>query len=293
MIDRNLYKPINHYIGYMIKSTIFTEREMEAINKKMKNKMLTQTDSNYLYKFIRPKLKEIESIDAKSLLDKMEYNQKIMSIENKIKKAILGSIKEVDSIILYGSVVQNNYKNYNDIDIMIVTKKKLYKTEMEKWKKIAELKEILKKYGINSDIEIISKENLIKSYKNSPTLIYQLKDHKVIYGKIKMPNKIELYNIDLHMKLDWSKIYDPRPNGNEIYRALRNTVLVRLLLNKIIDNKKLKESLYEELGKNLIERLKNNQESRLDRKIALVFLKDLIEDTRNQIGVELWEKREL
>ena len=95
------------------------------------------------------------------------------------------------------------------------------------------------------------------------------------------------------MKLDWSDLYNPRPSGQEIYSALRNTVLVRLLLNKIVDNRKLKESLYEELGKNLIERLKNNQESKLDRKIALAFLKDLIEDTRNQIGVELWEKREL
>ena len=61
----------------MIKSNIFTKRELEVIDKKMKNKKLTQVDSNYLTRFIRPKLKEMVSIDPEFLLDKMEYNQKI------------------------------------------------------------------------------------------------------------------------------------------------------------------------------------------------------------------------
>src|SRR3989344_4957149 len=174
----------------MIKSTIFTKGELKVIHRKMNNVKLNQTDSNYLSRFIRPKLKEIESLDAKYLLDKMEYNQKIKSIENKIKKIILSSLNDVDSIILYGSVI---HKNYNDIDIMIVTKSKIYKKEIDKYKKIKEIKNILKDNSIVSDIEIISKENLIKSYKNSPTLIYELKDHKVIYGNIKIPERIELY----------------------------------------------------------------------------------------------------
>jgi len=275
----------------MVKSTIFTEKELKVIRKKMNNNnKLNQTDSNYLSRFIRPKLKEIESLNAKYLLDKMEYNQKIKSIENKIKKVILGSLSDVSSIILYGSVIQNNYKDYNDVDIMIVTKRKIYEKEIDKYKKIKEIKDILLKDSIVADIEIISRKNLIETYSYSPTLLYQLRDNKIIYGKIKIPNKIELYNMNLHMKLDWSDIYDPRPNGNEIYRAIRNTILVRLLLNGIIDNKRLKESLNEELGRNLIERLKNNEESKTDRKIALFYLKDLIERTRKEIGVNLWEK---
>jgi len=277
----------------MIKSTIFTKGELKVIHRKMNNVKLNQTDSNYLSRFIRPKLKEIESIDAKYLLDKMEYNQKIKSIENKIKNIILMGLKDVDSIVLYGSAIQNNYKNYNDIDIMIVTKSKIYRHEIDKYKKIKEIKNILRNNSIVSDIEIISKENLIKSYKNSPTLIYELKDHKVIYGNIKIPERIELYNIDLHMKLDWSDIHNSRPSGKELYLALRNTLVVRLLLNKIIDNKKLKESLYEELGKNLIERLKNNQQSKEEKRYVLNYLKNLIEDTRKQIEGGLWEKIQL
>jgi len=291
--DRKVYKPINHYIGYMTQSTIFTKRELEVIHRKMDNKKLNQTDSNYLSRFIRPKLKEIDSMNAKYLLDKMEYNQKIKSIENKIKKVILGGLKEVEAIILYGSAIQNNYKEYKDIDIIIATKRKIYKIEADKWRKIKDLKNILKKHEIVADIQILSKKALEYNSTRNPDLIYQLKDHKVIYGKLKIPKKIEFYNADLHMKLDWSDIYDPKPNGEEIYIALRNTILVRLLLNKIVDNQKLKESLYEELGKNLIERLKNNQESKLDKKIALSYLKDLVEKTRKEIGVNLWEKIEL
>ena len=277
----------------MTKSTIFTKRELEVIHKKINNKRLNQTDSNYLSRFIRPKLKEMGSIDAKSMLDKMEYNQKIKSIENKIKKVILGRLNDVDTIILYGSAIQNNYKNYNDIDIIIATNGNIYKTRADKWRKIRDLKDILNKQGIIADIQILSKKALEYNSARNPNLIYQLKDHKVIYGKLKINKKIELYNAELHMKLDWSDIYDSKSDGEEIYQALRNTILVRLLLNKIVDNKKLKESLYDELGKNLIERLKNNKESKLDRKIALSYLKNLIENTRKEIKGGLWEKIEL
>ena len=55
----------------------------------------------------------------------------------------------------------------------------------------------------------------------------------------------------------------------------------------------LKESLNEEIGKNLLERLKNNQESKVDRKIALSYLNTLLEQTEKEIGNELWEKLEL
>src|SRR3989339_193877 len=111
---------------------ILTKKERKIIEKKLSNKKLTQVESNRLSKAIRPKLNEISSIDAKDLLNKLEYNHKAHYIEKKIIEVIKDNVKNLDSIILYGSVIQNNYHDYNDIDIMIVTKKKLYKTEMEK-----------------------------------------------------------------------------------------------------------------------------------------------------------------
>lgn len=271
----------------MIESSIFTEKELKVIDKKISNKKLNQVDSNYLYKFIRPKIREIASIDANLLLNKMEYNQKIKSIEDRIKKTILVSL-DVKAIVLYGSAIQTNYKEYNDIDIIIVTKKDIAPIK-EKYKKILEIRKTLEKDSIKADIEIYSEASLQEIYPSSPSLIYQLKDCKVIYGKLNLKKNVNLYNIHLQMKLDWSYL-DDSPQGIDIYKALRNTVLVRLLLNRIVDNRKLRESLDNELGKNLIERLKNNKESRLDRKIALMFLKELTEKTRKELGKVSWEK---
>ena len=272
---------------------ILTDKEKKIIEKKLSNKKLSQSERNRLSRAIRPKLREIFVIDSKAILEKIAYNPSIISIENRVVNTIKNNIQELDSIILYGSAVQTNYHSYNDLDILIVTKLKIYSSEIEKYKKIKEIKNILKNHLIVSDIEIISKDNLLKSYKNSPTLIYELKDHKVIYGHIKIPKNIELYRIDLQMKLDWSDIPVSKPHGAEVYHALRNTILVRLLLNKIIDNSRLKQSLYDELGKNLIERLKNNQQSNVELKYSLNYLKGMVEDTRKQLRGDLWEKIEL
>ena len=271
---------------------ILTNKEMKIIDKKLSNKRLSQIERNRLSKSIRPKLKEISKINSESLLKRLEYIPNSISIENTIIEIIKDNLPKVYSIILYGSVVQNNYQEYNDIDIMVITKTKIYTTEKEKWKKIREIINLLKNNHITADIEMISKDNLLASYKNSPTLIYQLKDHKIIYGKIKIPDKIELDNIDLSLKLDWSYV-DDKNNGKEIYSALRNTILVRLLLNKIIDNNKLNESLNEELGKNLILKLKNNKVSLEERKYALNFLKELLKKTEEEVSSKKWEKIKL
>ena len=108
-------------------SKILTNKELQIINKKLSKAKLTQQDSNYLSKYIRPKLREIKTINAQELLNKLDYNQKSISIEKKIKQIILKNIKNIDSITIYGSAIQNNYKKYNDIDVMVITKEKSWK----------------------------------------------------------------------------------------------------------------------------------------------------------------------
>ena len=73
-------------------------------------------------------------------------------------------------------------------------------------------------------------------------------------------------------------------------KALRNIILVRLLLNNIVDNKKLKESLNDELGKNLIEKLKDNKASKREKIFALNFLSELSQKTREELKGELWAR---
>ncbi len=254
---------------------IITTRENEIIEKKIKGISLSQNESNILSKTVRPKLIEIKKINAESILNKIEYNQKSKSIEDKIKKIVLENIDGVKAIIVCGSAIQTNYKEYNDIDVIVVTKKILTENKMEKKRLIWKIEDIAKKEGLILDIQIYAEESILLQYPHSPSLIYQLKDSKVIYGKIKIPNEINLSSMDLRMKLDWSDIVDAYSTSNEIYHALRNIMLVLLLMNKRVDNYELSNGLINLFGADFVSRLKNNKASKGERKIALNYIRNM------------------
>jgi len=270
---------------------IITEREMEIINKKIGNHSLTQNESNILSKSIRAKLKEINKINTKMLLNKLEYNQKAKSIEKKIKKIVLKNIPKVNAIIICGSAIQTNYKEYNDIDVIIATKE-IIKNQKEKWKLIRKLENSGKNNNLNLDIQIYAKESILNQYPHSPSLIYQLKDSKIIYGKISIPRKIILSSLDLRMKLDWSDV-DMNSEAKEIYYAIRNTLLVSLLMNKNVDNYELKKSLVNILGNELALKLKDNKASKLEKKLTLNFLNIMLNYLEKELEDKKWEKIEI
>ncbi len=269
---------------------ILTEREREIIQKKLNDHSLTQNESNILSKSVRPKLKEIIKIHADDLLNKLEYNQKAKSIENTIKKIVMKAIKGIEAIMIYGSTVQTNYKKYNDIDVLIITKKKLWHSSGDKYKMVLDMINHAKNVGLHLDVQMIDKKSFHYQCVHSPSLIYQLKDSKIIYGKIKIPSSKELSKLDLRMKLDWSDIDDEESDGKEIYQSLRNILLIRLLLKKVVDNSELNESVKKELGERLIQRLKDNCASRLEKKVVLIYIKKLSEDTDKEIREAGWEK---
>ncbi|MEK6818661.1 MAG: nucleotidyltransferase domain-containing protein [Nanoarchaeota archaeon] len=273
-------------------SKIFTKGELKVMNKRLRNERLTQQDSNYLSKFIRPKLREIRGTNADYLLNGLEYNQKALSIENKIREELMKKIKEVDSITLYGSVVQNNYKKYNDIDILVLVNKKFWNKLGEKYRTILEIKKMLKKRSIRVDLEIYYKNDFERAYFSSPSLIYQLKDRKTIYGNLDLSNKFEISKIDLRMKADYS-IIEEDSSSLEIYKAIRNIILIRLILMKVVDNNELYKTINEELGGNLVMRLKENRASSIDRKIAIMHLHNLLKLTLKYLEKQKWEKIKL
>ena len=119
-----------------------------------------------------------------------------------------------------------------------------------------------------------------------------MKDHKVIYGKIKIPKKIELSKLDLLMKLDWSEPVN-KSNGREIYEYIRNLWLVRLLMNKVIDNSRLINEITLELGRDLISKLKENKANKLEKKFATNYLIRLLKETEQEIKEAKWEKIKL
>lgn len=277
----------------MIKNKILTEKAMGIINKRLENKKLTQQDSNYLSRFIRPKLRDIASINAEVLLKKLEYNPRALSIERKIKNIILKNIPKVSSIIVCGSAIQTNYKEYNDIDIIVATKNVLAKSQKEKNKLIEEIGEIGKKEGLNLDVQIYAKNSILSQYPHNPSLIYQLKDSKVIYGKLKIPAKVNLSNLDLKMKLDWSEGLHSYSDASEIYYAIRNAMLVLMLINKKVDNYQLRNNLISILGQDLIVRLSKNQASKTEKNLALNYLNLLTKYLETQLNNPKWEKIEL
>jgi len=271
--------------------TILTTRENEIIDKKIKGISLTQNESNILSKTIRPKLNQIKKINAEVILNKLEYNQKGRSIESKIKNIILDNVEGVDSIIICGSAIQSNYKEYNDIDLIIATKKRLNDEKGEKRKLKMRLMDIAEKEGLVLDIQIYAKESILLQYPSSPSLIYQLKDSKVIYGKLKVPDKIELSSWNLRMKLDWSDVVDAYSDGDEIYHALRNIILVLLLMNKRVNNYELNQSLTNMFGHDLVFRLKGNKASKKERNIVLNYIRNMSYYLSDELRTDKkWEK---
>jgi len=267
---------------------ILTARENEIIKNKIKGNSLTQNESNILSKSIRPKLREINKINSKEILKKLEYNQKAMPLENKIRRIILDFAPQVDSITLCGSAAHNNYKDYNDVDIIIATKKSLTKNQ-KRWA-IKNIENAGKKENLNLDIQIYSKKSILAQYSNNPSLIYQLKDSKKIYGNLKISNKINLSNLNLKMKLDWSEGLNINSKASEMYYALRNAMLILLLMNKKVDNYKLKINLCNLLGNDLISKLRNNQASKLEKRLVLSCLNLLINYLEVELKNSKWEK---
>lgn len=292
------------YSYYMISKTslLLTKRELEVIEKKLKKMKLTQQDSNYLSRYVRPKLKEMSLIDSKLLLRKLEYNQKIRAIENKIKALILNNIKNVTSITLCGSIVYSCYTNYKDIDVLVTVKDKFWDKLGEKYKRIIKLKEEAKKKSLDLDIKIYLDKDIHESYPSNITLIYELKDSKTIYGILSYPKEIRIDKPILEFQMDYSYfiLSDIKENGlrgikgRELYSAIRNLWIIRLIIEKIVDNAYLIEMLNSELGKNTINSLKENKASQAQKRVAFMYLEELYKKTEKivqNVSEIKWERK--
>ena len=275
---------------YMV--SIITRREREIINKKLNGSSLTQNEANILSKAIRPKLREIDRVDAGKLLSRLEYNQKGGAIEGRVREIVLTvkGMSRVEVIIICGSAIQTNYKEYNDIDVIVGIKGVL--NERDKRGLVREIEDAGKERGLKLDVQIYAKDSILEQYSSNPSLIYQLKDSKVIYGSLNVPREVNLSSLDLRMKLDWSDV-DASSDGKEIYYALRNAMLVMLLMNKRVDNEELRRSVLNILGEDLIVKLRKNKASKLEKKMVLNILKNMVDYLEKELKNERWGKIEI
>ncbi len=117
----------------LLKTHIFTARQLQVLKKKLQNLKLDSTEKTYYYKFIKPKLKAILST-----CNIQEFNIKGREfiLEERIESAIkiiklLQKKHKNQKIIISGSFLFN--KTYQDIDVFIISK---YKKEDYHWKKV-------------------------------------------------------------------------------------------------------------------------------------------------------------
>ncbi len=274
----------------MINNQVLTKTEQKIIEKKLNNKKLTKQDSYYLAKSIRPKLKQMEELVKRNTLKRIEYNQKAKHIENKIKHIVLEELENTKAIVLCGSAIQTNYSNYKDIDAIIITKNSHWENQLDKLNTMKRIESKVREQNLNLDIQIIDSKTFQAIYPSNISLVYQLETSKIIYGKIKLPKKIEISKLDLNMKMDWSELSSSKASGDEIYNCIRNTLLIKLILNKIIDNFYLSNYLIEELGKNLITKLKENIASATEKNLSIHYLNKINEETSIKIDEGKWEK---
>ena len=271
----------------MIRQTcLMTPLELKAIDRKLKNKKLTQQESNRLSKQVRPKLREMMSVDSERILKLLDYNQKIPSIEREIKRIVLKEIKNVSSIVVYGSSVYNNYKNNEDIDVMVLVKKKTWKKLGEK---LAIANEIMKKSKLKLDLKIYEEAEVVESYPNNITLIYELSDSKIIYGSLALPKK-NVIEIDLRMKTDESRnilweIEEGELNARNIYGAMRNLVIVELMSKGIVSNDEMNKKIEEEIGRKTVEQLKSGKCAAAYKRIGELHLREMLK------RIDKWGKR--
>jgi len=224
-----------------------------------KNKLKKSIAKPYFYN-----INYLESIKIKIIED-------IMTIINKTNP-------ENENIIIIGSFLDKGF-NFNDIDIIIITNKKLNEINLEK-----QIETIL---GIKTHIIIFDNTSLIKAFSTDP--LYQLMLNKCVskkrfifkISKEDKKSKINYKILDLNLlkskiMIDNFKVL----NGREKYKLTRNLIAINLFL----ENKKItKEIIDKKIEKSFtlkdINELKDNL---VDKQKFLKKYKNIYEETFNK-----------
>lgn len=271
---------MNKQLLIMKLEPILSDKEIEVVLKRLDNKHINQTESNYLSRSIRLKLKAAEFAVSLDLLSLLEYRRKKYErddylLKEKIIKAAKDIISDVKTIILFGSYIRNSHTNYRDIDILIILNKRIWKTTAEKHR----LETIIEKaIDIKTDINLAVYNELINLFPYSPLLQTELEDYKIIYGNIKLTkniiiNKRYLYKrlLEIEYVLELGKSI----KSGYIYNAIRECLSIELFLKKVVDNKLIIKTIENNIGRATAENLIDTKANPTQKDIALKYLKYL------------------
>ncbi len=259
---------------------ILSNKEIEVVLKRLNNKHITQTESNYLSRSIRPKLKSAEFAASTHLLSLLNYRRKRYEREDnllrkKVTNAVQNIIHNVKAIIIFGSYVRNHHTNYRDIDIMMILNKKIWKNSAEKYRLETGIEKAI---GLKTDINLVVHNELLSLFPYSPLLQSELEDHKVIYGNTRLKKSLIINKTYLYRRLlEAEQIIELGKSikSKYIYNSIRNCLSIGLFLKKIVDNRLIIKMIENNIGKSTANSLLNNEANSVERDIALRYLKYL------------------
>jgi len=258
---------------------ILSNKEIEVVLKRLNNKHITQTESNYLSRSVRPKLRSAEFAASAELLSLLDYRRRRYEREdNLLRKKIINSINDIGDIkavILFGSYIRNKHTNYRDIDVMVVLNRKLWGSSAEKNRMEEDIEKVT---DVKTDVNLVSYKELVKLFPYSPLLQTELEEYKIIYGDMRLSRKIitdkpYLYRklLETEYVLELGRKIKPR----YIYNAIRACIAIKLFLDKKVDNKLIIKTIIDNIGKLTADNLINNGANQVQKDIALKYLRYL------------------
>jgi predicted nucleotidyltransferase len=261
---------------------ILSRREIEVVVKRLENRHITQTESNYLSRSVRPKLESAEFAASYGLLSLLGYRRKRYEREDRLlRKKILMAVKEhinlgrIRAVVVFGSYIRNSHINYRDIDIMVVLNKKKWKNSAERNK----LESLIENAAdIELDVNLVFHKEFLKLLPYSPLLQTQLESSEVLYGSINTKKNIIINNEYLYKKLletEYALELGKSVKPQYIYNSIRSCLSIGLFLKRIVDYRYIMNAINSNIGKSTAESLINNRATPVQREIALAYLKDL------------------
>src|SRR3989338_6238799 len=260
---------------------ILSNREIEVVLKRLGNKHITQTESNYLSRSIRPKLKSAEFAVSAELLSLLDYRRKRYEREDSLlKEKIIKAVKkgladDIKAIVLFGSYIRNSHTNYRDIDVMVVLNNKVWKNSAEKHRLEMAIENSI---DVKTDINLVVYGELISLLPYSPLLQTELEDYNVVYGSIRLAKKIIISKTYLYRRLlevEYVLELGKDIKSKYIYNAIRDCLSIELFLKRIVDNKLIMKITENNIGESTAQNLMGNKANPTQRDIALKYLKYL------------------
>ena len=228
---------------------IFTNRQIEIVEKYVNNLKLTKTEQSYLYSIIKRK------IDALSLLKEEFYINGRMTFPDRIEKAKEILIKINKKSFISGSFLYS--KNYNDIDLYIISNKRkeyhkenihyIFITEEDLRKPIfySASKYCISNFFINLENPIIKRPSM-----NDVILAYEMAINEILDDDDQKMIRDIVFEYYKNVKREILDSLSLNEKFNEIknMKKIKKIEVINSLVKELLLNIYSKKYLYNELG---------------------------------------------